>query len=116
MIGLAPQFTLSIECHPGGGRMMVQWEYKVVVHKLLTRVPDNTFTSDLERASLLNTYGAQGWELVAVMNQSYRRESDPTALYGYTIASYFLKRPAERPGAQARYQSHVDVREDRVSV
>ncbi|GEM_PF-3427071 len=76
---------------------MVQWEYKVVVHKLLSKVPSETFSQDLERSSLLNAYGSQGWELVGVMNQSYRRESDPTAMYGYTIASYFLKRPAERP-------------------
>ncbi len=94
---------------------MARWEYKVVVHKLLTRVPDSTFTSDLERASLLNTYGAQGWELVGVMNQNYRRESDPTALYGYTIASYFLKRPVESPCAESRSQSRVDAREDGAS-
>lgn len=74
---------------------MVQWEYKVVVHKLLTRVPEENFSTDLERTGLLNSYGAQGWELVEIMNQSYRRETDPTALYGYTIASYFLKRPAQ---------------------
>jgi Domain of unknown function (DUF4177) len=73
---------------------MANWEYKVVVHKLLTKVPDETFSADLERTNLLNTFGAQGWELVGIMNQSYRRETDPTALYGYTIASYFLKRPA----------------------
>ncbi len=76
---------------------MARWEYKVVVHKLLSKVSNETFSQDLERSSLLNAYGSQGWELVGVMNQSYRRESDPTALYGYTIASYFLKRPAECP-------------------
>ena len=90
---------------------MAQWEYKVVVHKLLTGVPASTFTSDLERASLLNTYGAQGWELVAVMNQSYRRESDPTALYGYTILSYFFKRPAVSPSAEPHQQTREDVRQ-----
>jgi Domain of unknown function (DUF4177) len=79
------------------GLTMAQWEYKVVVHKLLTRVPDEAFSLDLERSSLLNSYGAEGWELVGIMNQSYRRETDPTALYGYTIASYFLKRPATQP-------------------
>jgi hypothetical protein len=71
---------------------MARWEYKVVVHKLLMNVPDTAFSADIERANLLNSYGSQGWELVGIMNQSYRRESDPTALYGYTIASYFLKR------------------------
>jgi Domain of unknown function (DUF4177) len=76
---------------------MAQWEYKVVVQKLLTRVPEENIAPDLERTSLLNSYGAQGWELVGIMNQSYRRETDPTALYGYTIASYFLKRPTPSP-------------------
>lgn len=74
---------------------MHRWEYKVVVHKLLSNVPSEIFSQDFERSSLLNAYGSEGWELVGVMNQSYRRESDPTAMYGYTIASYFLKRPAE---------------------
>ncbi len=81
---------------------MTRWEYKVVVHKLLSQVSTETFSQDLERGSLLNEYGSQGWELVGVMNQSYRRESDPTALYGYTIASYFLKRPAECPTDEPR--------------
>ncbi len=92
---------------------MDQWEYKVVVHKLLTQVPNGTFTSDLERASLLNTYGSQGWELVGVMNQSYRRESDPTALYGYTIASYFLKRPAECASVESSPQHRMENHQDR---
>ena len=42
---------------------------------------------------LLNEYGSQDWELVAVTNQSYRRESNRTALCGYTLASYYLHRP-----------------------
>ncbi len=80
---------------------MAQWEYKVVVHKLLTKVPEEDFTPDLERTGMLNSYGAQGWDLVGVMNQSYRRETDPTALFGYTIASYFLKRPVQSPPGEA---------------
>ena len=76
---------------------MTRWEYKVVVHKLLSKVSNETFSQDLERSSLLDSYGSEGWELVVVMNQSYRRESDPTALYGYTIASYFFKRPTDCP-------------------
>ena len=94
---------------------MAQWEYKVVVHKLLTTVPVGTFTADLERASLLNTYGAQGWELVGVMNQSYRRESDPTALYGYTIASYFLKRLTDYPSEELHPQERVEARRGETS-
>ena len=76
---------------------MTRWEYKVIVHKLLSKVSNETFSQDLERSNVLNEYGSQGWELVGVMHQSYRRESDPTAMYGYTIASYFLKRPVEGP-------------------
>ncbi len=79
---------------------MAQWEYKVVVHKLLSKVPNENFSQDLERSSVLNAYGSQGWELVGVLSQSYRRESDPTVMYGYTIASYFLKRPAVCPTIQ----------------
>lgn len=74
---------------------MTRWEYKVVVHKMLTKAPDDNFSFDIERSSLLDSYGTDGWELVAIMNQSYRRDTDPTALYGYTIASYFLKRPMQ---------------------
>ncbi len=91
---------------------MAQWEYKVFVHKLLSKVPSETFSQDLERSSLLNAYGSQGWELVGVMNQSYRRESDPTAMYGYTIASYFLKRPAECPIVEPHLQSRAEGRQD----
>ena len=36
---------------------MAQWEYKVIVHKLLTTIPEGTFSPDLERSRLLNTYG-----------------------------------------------------------
>ncbi len=46
------------------------------------------------------------------MNQSYRRESDPTALYGYTIASYFLKRPADHPSMERQSQDRLDTRQD----
>ena len=91
---------------------MAQWKYKVIVHKLLTTVPDGTFSPDIERSSLLDSYGAQGWELVGIMNQSYRRESDPTALYGYTIASYFLKRPADHPSMERQSQDRLDTRQD----
>lgn len=81
---------------------MAQWEYKVVVHKLLTKIPEETYATDPERTSFLNSYGAQGWELVGIMNQSYRRETDPTTLYGYTIASYFLKRPMPSPSGEGQ--------------
>jgi hypothetical protein len=46
---------------------------------------------------MLDRYGRDGWELVSVALQSYRREYDPTALQGYSFFSYFLKR--EEPSA-----------------
>jgi hypothetical protein len=79
---------------------MAQWEYNVVVHRLLTRVPDKTFSPDVERRGLLNSYGPAGWELVGIMIQTFRRETNPTALYGYTIVSYFLKRPVSLASGQ----------------
>lgn len=74
---------------------MGQWQYKVVVHKVLAPSGEGSLTIDVERASLLNVYGAEGWELVSVVNQNYRRESDPTTLYGYTVFSYYFKKPLE---------------------
>jgi hypothetical protein len=82
---------------------MAQWEYKVVVQKLLTRVPDESFSPDLQQSGLLNSHGSQGWELVTVINQNFRRETDPTALYGYTLVSYFLKRPLQTAMEEARH-------------
>ena len=56
--------------------------------------------------------GGEGWELVSVLNQNYRRESDPTALFGYTIASYFLRTPGAmfqagepRSSTEAKFES-----------
>ena len=46
-------------------------------------------------ASGAGAAGAEGWELVAVINQSYRRNTDPTVLYGYTILTYHFKKPIE---------------------
>lgn len=74
---------------------MGQWQYKVVVHKVLSPSSESALTIDVERASLLNIYGAEGWELVSVVNQNYRRDTDPTSLYGYTVISYYFKKPIE---------------------
>ncbi len=57
---------------------MGHWEYKVILHKLLTRVPNEIVSSDLELSALLNSYVLFGPEFVVVMNQSYRRETDPS--------------------------------------
>jgi hypothetical protein len=78
---------------------MERWQYKVVLHKLLAPAAENTLTIDVDRAALLNIYGAEGWELVAVVSQIYRRDTDPTALYGYTIFSYYFKKPNEEARA-----------------
>ncbi len=39
---------------------MAQWEYKVILHKLLTRVPNEIVSSDVELSELLNSYGCSG--------------------------------------------------------
>jgi hypothetical protein len=78
------------------------WQYKVLVHKVLVGKSDAELMEDTERGAFLDRYGREGWELVAVAQQSYRREYDPTALYGYTFFSYYFKRecisPATAPG------------------
>ncbi len=56
-------------------------------------------TSDLiedsEREQILDTYGRDGWELVSVVLQSYRRESDPVSFYNYMFFRYYFKREIE---------------------
>ena len=74
---------------------MLRWRYKVVVHKVLGVVPEELVAHDLERSEMLDRHGAEGWELVAVINQNYRRDTDPTVLYGYTILTYHFKKPIE---------------------
>ncbi len=74
---------------------MTRWQYKVVVHKVLANqnVPDSY--EDLERQATLNLYGRDGWELVSVVLQTYRRDSDSMNAYGYTYFSYYLKKPLD---------------------
>ena len=75
---------------------MMRWCYKVVVDKVLGVMPEQMVAHDLERSEMLNRHGAEGWELVAVINQKYRRDTDPTVLYDYTILTYhFIKKPIE---------------------
>jgi Domain of unknown function (DUF4177) len=71
---------------------MPRWEYKVVQSKVLVGVGGSETSSDREREELLNRYGKDGWELVSVSVQSYRRDYDPTALQGYSFFSYFFKK------------------------
>ena len=71
---------------------MKRWHYKVLVHKILVGKGDSELIEDPEREAILNRLGHDGWELVSVVQQSYRREYDPTTLYGYTFFSYYLKR------------------------
>ena len=80
---------------------MRRWQYKVVQQKVLLGVsvggpgPEE----DREREALLNRFGHEGWELVGVSQQGYRRDYDPTSLQGYTFFSYFFQR--EEPGGDA---------------
>jgi hypothetical protein len=71
---------------------MRRWAYKVLVHRVLVGKGDSEVMEDLEREVILGPLGEQGWELVSVVQQSYRREYDPTALYGYTFLSYYFKK------------------------
>jgi hypothetical protein len=76
---------------------MCRWEYKVVVHKGLVAPFSPELFEDQERAEMLNRYGQEGWELVAVVIQSYRRDTDPTILYGYTFMSHYFRREVQPP-------------------
>ncbi len=71
---------------------MRRWQYKVVQQKTLLGMGGTEGDEDRTREAMLNRYGSEGWELVSVALQSYRRDYDPTALQGYSFFSYFLKR------------------------
>jgi Domain of unknown function (DUF4177) len=72
---------------------MRRWQYKVVQHKSLVGAGGGSEPQeDREREAFLDRFGREGWELVTVSVQSYRREYDPTALQGYSFFSYFFKR------------------------
>jgi hypothetical protein len=71
---------------------MRRWQYKVVQHKALLSMSGADAADEQQREALLNAYGREGWELVSVTAQSYRREYDPTALQGYSFFAYYFKR------------------------
>ena len=77
-----------------GDSTMRRWQYKVLVHKVLAGKGEAELSEDPDREAVLDRYGEEGWELVAVVQQSYRREYDQTVLYGYTFFSYYFKREA----------------------
>jgi hypothetical protein len=54
---------------------MSRWEYKVLVQKVLVAKGDTDLTDDTERGAILNRYGQEGWELVSVVQQGYRRDT-----------------------------------------
>jgi hypothetical protein len=74
---------------------MRRWQHKVVIDRVLAGQTTPDSSEDSEREEILNSYGRDGWELVSVVLQSYRRESDPVVLYGYTIFRYYFKREIE---------------------
>ena len=57
---------------------------------------------DQGRQEILNRYGQEGWELVSVVLQSFRRDTDPTSLYGYTFLNYYFKKEVEPLEGAAR--------------
>jgi hypothetical protein len=71
---------------------MRRWQYKVVRERVLTGIGGPEPEEDRAREAMLDHYGKQGWELISVAHQSYRREYDPTAMQGYSFFSYFFKR------------------------
>ncbi len=75
---------------------MTRWQYKVVRQKVLAGLGNLDAEDDAERIALLDRFGREGWELVSVVQQSYRREYDPTSLHGYSFFSYFFKREMDQ--------------------
>jgi hypothetical protein len=76
---------------------MRRWQYKVVQQRVLIGIGGAEPEEDRAREAMLDRFGSEGWELVTVLHQSYRREYDPTAMQGYSYFSYFFKR--EAPGS-----------------
>jgi hypothetical protein len=76
---------------------MRRWEYKVVQQRVLIGIGGADPDEDRSREAMLDRYGSEGWELVAVTHQSYRREYDPTAMQGYSYFSYYFKREEPAP-------------------
>ena len=74
---------------------MLRGRYKVFADKVRGIMPEQMVAHDLEPSEMLNRHGAEGWELVAVINSNDRRDTDPTVLYGYTILTYHFKKPIE---------------------
>ena len=74
---------------------MRRWEHKVVIDKALMGQMISDSSEDSQREVILNSYGRDGWELVSVVLQGFRRESDPLVLHGHTILRYYFKREIE---------------------
>jgi hypothetical protein len=71
---------------------MRRWQYKVVEQKVLSTGGRAEFEESPSRGAMLERYGSEGWELVAVTQQAFRREYDSTSMQGYAYVSYFFKR------------------------
>jgi hypothetical protein len=71
---------------------MRRWQHKVIIDRVLAGQMMPGSSEDSEREEILDAYGKDGWELVSVVLQNYRRESDPTILYGYSFYRYYFKR------------------------
>ncbi len=74
---------------------MRRWQHKVVIDKVLAGQTVQNSNEDPEREQILDSYGRDGWELVSVVIQSFRRESDPLVLYGHMFFRYYFKREIE---------------------
>jgi hypothetical protein len=63
---------------------MRRWQYKVVVQRAIVR-PETMDSADHSvNAEILDLYGREDWELVSVVLQNDRRDSDPLVFYSHT--------------------------------
>jgi hypothetical protein len=74
---------------------MRRWQHKVVIEKVMAAAMSTDSVEDTEREKTLDSYGRDGWELVSVVLQSYRRESDPIVAYNYMFCRYYFKREVQ---------------------
>jgi hypothetical protein len=74
---------------------MSRWQYKIVVERIPRAETISSPHQDSEQERILNSYGRDGWELVSVILEQYRRETDPLSVYGYLFFRYYFKKMTE---------------------
>ena len=94
---------------------MRRWQHKVVTDNVLMGqvIPD--LSEDPVREEILNSYGRDGWELVSVVLQGFRRESDSLAILWPHASSLLLQTGARRIAEESGLIPKNCSREARVS-